>query len=539
MRQQWTERRRPATRVAMHATYAVLAATIIACSSEVLAPDPAAPPAPSDSVALLIAGLDSVAADVTRQIEELRPTTQPRDRIAQLERYRGELRDRAAALRARAPAGMAPPSFDVEYDPDDPGLGVTRPEEKTDVNLAQLRLDVASAWVLPAILSHETSLATNIGGLAFTYHYRYKPTSTIPLWYLPYSWPLSSRLNCLNDDTAADAQTSHWWEATIKGKGSQLRGSHTEDFDSCQWKPEHVSVNLGRLQLAKGQSTSIDVVVKKFNGEYVSDCPIRYASMPAGTLSVGRGTLTAVESGPMYVYVVATCRGVYDSETVQILEDCSLDQSVAPLPSCSPDGSDGAGTSVPYDPPPPPSATYVCWPVYRWTYLYFPDYPEKSTWTFEYIGETCQWQATRVTPPEALPNAVAPAGDSTVVPRHGRPRLVRLVAESALPDGAPIALVPSFERGEDLILVGPNATRFDLAVALSRADSAFATAPKVSNHAEVLGAAVPEHADTRHTAIASAMLRDLREAGPATRGRLAGRTSIVVALPDRARGRKH
>jgi hypothetical protein len=76
-------------------------------------------------------------------------------------------------------------------------------------------------------------------------------------------------------------------------------------------------------------------------------------------------------------------------------------------------------------------------------------------------------------------------------------------------------------------------------VALRRADSVFAIAPAVSNQAEVLRTPVPAHVETRYSAIAGAMLRDLREAGPATRGRLAGRKSIVVGIPKRQRGGTH
>lgn len=534
MRAQWTVRRRHAMRIALGATIAASAAITTACSSDVLAPSPVEPTALPDSAALMIAGLDSIAADVARQIAALRRTTAPRDQLETLERYLAELRGRAAALRT-----SGGPSFEVaEYEPTDPGLGQTLPQTRTDVNLRTLSLEVVSAWVLPGILSHTTTLATNVGGLPYTYTYSYKPTSTIPLWYLPYTWKLSSRLNCLNDDTGADAQSVHDWSASLKGVGSTLFRKGTEDDDSCMWKPQTVQVNVGRLQLAKGQSTSISVVVKKFNGQYVTDCPIRYGSYPEGTLNVSNGTLTATESGPMYVSLIATCRGEFGSQTIQILEDCSLDQDLAPSLTCGKTGTNTTGTA--YDPPPETGGPiYVCWPVYRWTYLYFPDYPSKSTWTFEYVGETCQWMEASEAPPQATASAVAPAGDSTVVPSHDRPRVVRLVAEANLPESGRVALVPSFELGEDLILVGPQATRFDLAVALSHADSLFATAPAVSNRAHVLRTPAPEHVETRFAAIAGAMLRDLREASPATRGRLAGRASIVVGLPKRRTPRSH
>jgi hypothetical protein len=514
-------------------TASVVALT--ACASDAVAPIPMEPATLPDSTTLMIAGLDSIAADVTRQVEALRPTTAPRDQIAALEAYRSELRARADALRN----GSGPSFAEVEYDPSDPGLGQTLPQTRTDVNLKALTLDVASAWVLPGILSHTTTLATNVGGLAYTYNFTYKPTS-IPIWYLPYRWNLSPRLNCLNDDTGADARTRHSWGGSLKGYGSEFFHKETGDQDACQWQPASVQVDVGRLQLAKGQSTSITVAVKKHNGQYVTDCPIRFSNYPGGTLSVGNGMLTAIESGPMYVSVTATCRGEYDTEIIQILEDCSLDQDLVPSTTCGRTGTRTTGEAVPYDPPEDSGGpTYVCWPVYRWTYLYFPDYPSRSSWSFEYIGDTCQWMEARTAPASTTANAVAPRGDSTVVPDNGRPRLVRLVAEAGLPDGAPVALVPSFERGEDLILVGPKATRFDLAVALQRADSVFATAPAVSNQAEVMRSPVAAHVETRHSAIAGAMLSDLREAVPATRGRLAGRKSIVVGIPKRQRGRTH
>lgn len=503
-----------------------------ACSGEILTPVRTSVTPLPDSIALMVAGLDSLAADVTRQAAAMRFRAAPQDEIARLEDYATELQRRATALRESAARAYPPPSFTEypEYEPDNPDIGIALPETKTDVSIAGSVLSVESAWKLPGILSHRTSLAYNVDGTAMNHTYEYEPTSA-PLMWIPKEWTLPSRLNCTNSDAAADAQSEHWWSAEIRGFGLKTVSKQTEDYDSCEWKPSSVVVTVGTVDMRNGMTTTISTAVRKRDGSEVTDCPIYYASSPDGAFTVDNSVLKAITSGPMSGYVVATCRGVSDAVTIKIHEDCSLDQNLIPLFSCNSDGGTDGGGGGTEPPPPSTNIVQVCWPQYRYTVTYYPGYPEATTWEFTYIGDYCTFEAveSRTASPVAA-DLVTEGSRPATHPPSGTGRRLRLVRKDSLPDGAPIAVLPAFEIGEDVVLVAPHASRSDLALALAYADSVLKTAPATSQRAHIMRA----HGEVNHGfwfGIAGAFMSELEGAAPLRRGKLAGMKSAVVAMP--------